>query len=414
MTERMAVDSHGCSEIPLLLTRPHKARSLTDLPGPRRATQLLDEIANAECIYGPVPPDAPLALYGAGNLGALARDFLKFVGQPAVLAVDRNAVRLASRPDWAGLQLLRPEDVSNNDKRRLRLAVCVATAPYVPLERALLDIGFCDVVPFYDIAESFRHIHPLSNGWFAAPFSAADRDNTARVLALWNDDVSRAHHLQFIAWRRLREEWVFATAPPLLNDTRFFIPEIANVLRGDEILLDAGAYHGTVTQAFAAQTKGAFRRIVAIEPDPLNRARFEQAWRNDLANDRRIVVQDFILAEADGQALFHDGLGYASQLSETGKMRAQTRPLDALGVSPTFIKLHLEGGEFAALKGARQTLISNRPLLAATVYHNADGIWKTARWLMETLTNYRILFRLHSWCGTGAVIYAIPNERYAH
>ena len=220
--------------------------------------------------------------------------------------------------------------------------------------------------------------------------------------------------LQFLAWRRLREEWAFDAAPPLPNDNRFFIPEIADVLRGDEILLDAGAYHGTVTQAFVAQTKGAFRRIVAIEPDPLNRTRFEQTWRNELADDRRIAVLDCALGESEGEAIFHDGLGYASQLSQTGNMRVQTRPLDALGISPTFIKLHLEGGELAALKGARQTLTRSRPLLAVTVYHNADGIWETACWLMETLTNYRILFRLHSWCGTGAVIYAIPNERHAH
>jgi hypothetical protein len=30
---------------------------------------------------------------------------------------------------------------------------------------------------------------------------------------------------------------------------------------------------------------------------------------------------------------------------------------------------------------------------------------------METLPDYRFLFRIHSWCGTGAVIYAIPDER---
>jgi hypothetical protein len=46
-----------------------------------------------------------------------------------------------------------------------------------------------------------------------------------------------------------------------------------------------------------------------------------------------------------------------------------------------------------------------------TVYHNADGIWKTPAWLMETLPGYRFLFRAHSWCGTGAVIYALPEEK---
>jgi hypothetical protein len=82
-----------------------------------------------------------------------------------------------------------------------------------------------------------------------------------------------------------------------------------------------------------------------------------------------------------------------------------------LQLAPTFIKLHLEGGELAALRGARETLLAHRPIVAATVYHNADGMWRTPLWLMQTLPDYRFLFRLDAWCGTGGVLYAIPNER---
>jgi hypothetical protein len=85
--------------------------------------------------------------------------------------------------------------------------------------------------------------------------------------------------------------------------------------------------------------------------------------------------------------------------------------LDALRLTLSFLKLHLEGAELPTLKGARETLLSSRPIVAATVYHNADGIWKTPLWLMQTLPDYRFLFRAHSWCGTGAVVYAIPDER---
>jgi hypothetical protein len=86
--------------------------------------------------------------------------------------------------------------------------------------------------------------------------------------------------------------------------------------------------------------------------------------------------------------------------------------LDALGPA-SFLKLHLEGAELEALKGARELLRRDRPIVAATVYHNADGIWRTPLWLMETLRDYRFLLRIDSWCGTSAVVYAIPNERSA-
>ena len=388
---------------------PHTARSFDALPGPDRAPALLAELAAAPCPYRPAPADVPLALYGAGNMGRLARDYLKEVRRDFVIAIDRDAGRIAREPEWAGVRMLYPGDVPAEAKRGVRLAVSLVTSPYVPLEKALLAEGFEDVVPFYDLAESFRHVHPLSNGWFAAPLSAQDRDSTAAVLARWHDDVSRAYHLQFLAWRRLREEWSFAAAP-VANDNRFFIPEVRQVLREDEVFLDAGAHHGHVTEAFVRHTGGTFRRIVAIEPDPASRLRLAETLKPHAA---RTAILDCALSDAEGEAVFHDGLDYASQLSDTGRLRVMRRRLDSLGLSPTFIKLHLEGAELAALKGARETLVKHRPLVAATVYHNDDGIWRTAYWLMRTLPGYRFLFRAHSWCGTGAVIYAIPDERGA-
>lgn len=389
---------------------PHKARSFTALPGPDRAPALLAEMAGATCAFAPASADVPLVLYGAGNLGRLARDYLKAVGHDFVMAIDRNAEALAREPAWSGVRLVHPDEVSAAAKHGVRLAVSVVTIPYVPLARALIERGFTDIVPFYDLAESFRDRHPLSNGWFAPPLSAQDRANTEKVLARWDDDVSRAHHLQFLAWRRIREEWTFDAAP-VSNGNRFFIPEVVAVLHGDEILLDAGAHHGNVIKAFINQTDGAFRQIVAIEPDVENRARLQENLRDWLPGDTRVTVLACALSDDDGEAKFHTGLDYASQLSPTGTIRVETRKLDTLDPAPTFIKLHLEGAELAALRGGRQTLLVNRPIVTATVYHNADGIWKTPLWLMDALPDYRFLFRTHSWCGTGAVVYAIPNER---
>jgi len=389
---------------------PHKARSFTTPPGTDQALPLLAEIATAPCPFAPATPRQPLALYGAGKLGQLARDFLTSVGLDFVMAIDRNARQLAEEPAWTGVPLLQPDEVDDVAKRETRLAVSVVTTPYVPLERSLAELGFADIVPFFDLAESFRHIHPLSNGWFAPPLTAEDRENTTRVLGLWDDNISRAHHLQFLAWRRLREEWTFKSAP-LSGGNRFFIPEVNRVLRSDETLLDAGAHYGSVTKAFATQCGGSFRQIITIEPDSSNRACLRKNLQSWLRDDPRIAVHDWVLAAEEGETKFHEGLGYASQISDTGRTKVRTRRIDALGLLPTFIKLHLEGAELAALKGARRTLLSHRPIVAATVYHNADGIWKTPLWLMETLPDYRFLFRVDSWCGNGAVVYCLPKER---
>ncbi len=391
---------------------PHRARSFATLPDACTAVRLLDEIAGGACDFAPVPMDRPLALYGAGSLGRMAREFLTSVGHDFALVIDRNADELARDPYWSGIDLMHPDQVPDVSKRMFRLAVSIVTSPYVPIERSLHKLGFDDVVPFYDLAESFRVLHPLSNGWFAPALTSHDRQNAAAVLANWHDDESRAHHLGFMAWRRLREEWTFEAAP-VVTGNRFFIPQVTDVLHDEEVFVDAGAHHGSVTGTFIRQTKGAFERITAIEPDPANRAILEDNLQSWLPRDRRVTTYGCALAEAVGTAPFCDGFGYASQLSPLGATRIATRPLDTLELSPTFLKLHLEGGELAALKGGRQTLLSNRPIIAATVYHNADGIWQTPLWLMETLPDYRFLFRCHSWCGTGAVIYAVPEELHA-
>jgi FkbM family methyltransferase len=389
---------------------PHLARSFTALPGPDRAAALLAETATKPCDFAPENDDRPIALYGAGKLGRLACEFLNVAGRDAAMVIDRNASLRAQEPAWAGTSVLAPYDVPDKVKRDVRLAVSLVMQAYVPVERSLLALGFEDVVPFYDLAEGLRDRHPLSNGWFAPPLSVQDRDNTERVLAAWDDDISRAHHLQFIAWRRLREEWTFEPAPPA-NEERFFIPEVARTLGEDEILLDAGAHHGSVTESFVRQTKGAFRQVIAVEPDPASRATLERTLRSCLPGDERVSIRDCALAEDDGEAIFHGGLGYASQLSPTGSLRITTRRLDTLDLKPTFVKFHLEGGELAALKGAHATLLAQRPIIAATVYHNADGIWKTPLWLMQNLPDYRFLFRADAWCGTGAVLYGLPKER---
>ena len=390
----------------------HSTRSFAESPDTDTAVGLLAEIAGVTCAFSPVPMDRPLALYGAGSLGRLAREFLTGVGHDFALAIDRNAEALARDPYWAGVELKHPDDVPQAAGRMFRVAVSIVTSPYVPIERSLLEQGFDDVVPFYDVAESFRAEHPLSNGWFALALTGRDQTNTAKVLANWHDDVSRAHHLGFIAWRRLREEWTFDAAP-VITDNRFFIPERMSVLRDHETFVDGGAHYGSVTKSFIKRTHGAFERIAAIEPDAVNRSVLNDNLDDWLAQTARVSVYDCALGENEGQALFREGLGYASQFSLLGKTPIAVHPLDTLGLSPTFIKLHLEGAELAALKGGLRTLRANRPIIAATVYHNADGIWQTPLWLMENLEGYRFLFRNHGWCGTGAVVYAIPDERYA-
>jgi FkbM family methyltransferase len=271
----------------------------------------------------------------------------------------------------------------------------------------LTNRGFSSVQPFYDLADLVRVDHPLANGWIGPPLTERERQVVLDVMARWDDDVSRAHYLQFLAWRILREEWSFEGAPVTIGN-RYFIPEVVSVLHDHETFLDGGAYHGDVSKWFSELVSGQYDQIIAVEPDPLN---FSALHLASSSEEREWCLSKRALADYEGYSKFSSGADLASKLSDRGQVYVRSTSIDANFYSLTFLKLHLEGGELAALRGARDMLESQRPIVAATVYHNADGICKTAAWLMKTLENYRFLFRNHGWCGSGAVIYAIPVER---
>ncbi|MBK1709321.1 FkbM family methyltransferase [Marichromatium gracile] len=380
------------------------------VPDRARAEALLDELCARPPVGEPRTVDRPLLLYGAGNLGRMARAYFATLGIPLLGVVDVAAARHRADPVWRGVALFAPDEVSPEQRATSLLAVCIATHPYAPLAERLCAEGWADCVPFYDITEAYRDRHPLGNGWFATDLTERDRVGMRRVLTRWADDRSRAHHLQFIAWHRRREEWVFDDAPVTVDD-RYFIPEVCERLGPGERLVDLGAHHGEVCERLLALLGGKVERIDAVEPDPDHLVRLD-VWRAALPTALRARVRliDAVLGAHPGPTRFRAGLGYASQRAPGGAAREQTT-LDRLGLAPSLLKLHLEGAELEVLEGGLETLRRHRPIIAATCYHNALGLWRMTDWLATRLDDYRLLFRLHAWCGTGAVIYALPRER---
>ncbi|MEM5471645.1 FkbM family methyltransferase [Hoeflea sp. AS60] len=388
----------------------YPSRWFDRVPSLFEAHVLLQELADQACLASPVAPAGPLVIYGAGTFGRMALDFLSDVGVEPALVVDARADQIRHVDAWKGIDVRAPHEVPEQIKAEALLAVSIVTSPVSPLMQELQNQGWQNVVPFYDVAESYRPSHPLSNGWFAEPLQPADMVGITECLDAWGDDLSRAHHLSFLAWRLARQEWHF-DGVSIDNSNRFFIPEVVDALKDGDLFLDGGAHHGSVSKAFLAA--GAQEsRIVAFEPDQANADQFE-VWHASLREPvrTRVELRRVALDAISRDRKFHGGLGFMSQLTGDGPQSIVTQTIDMANLDPGFVKLHLEGGELDALKGGLETFSRSRPVIAVTVYHNADGVWRTACWLRHNLHNYCLLMRVHSWCGTGAVIYALPKER---
>jgi FkbM family methyltransferase len=380
-------------------------------PDINEARTLLRDLANRQNDSVPRTVDKPLVLYGAGNLGVMAREYFDRLSIPFLYVVDKDPIRYAGSRSWNNVQVMRPDDVPKEDRGRCLLAVCIATQPYRSISAPLHSQGWRDVVPFYDIAEAYKDRHPLSNGWFAGLLDDEDMEGVHYALANWADDISRAHHLQFIAWHKLREEWMFTSAPVTTGD-RFFIPQVQATFSDHEVFVDCGAHHGEVSLRFMDSVHRKFTMVYAIEPDTCNSSVLRSnLCGNKEAAQEKIQIIECALGKQTMDAPFFHSLDYSSQISSLSKDKAQVRTLDGMDIPATFIKYHLEGWEYDALLGSVNTLNRYRPIIAVTTYHNRDGLWKIPAYLMRQLREYVFLLRLHSWVGTGCVLYAIPCER---
>lgn len=378
----------------------------TTLPSPKNEGKFLESILSSKIKLLPRKIDKPIILYGAGNLGKMAKDFLDYLDIPFLYVVDENVSKYKNDKYWFRTKIINPSKVKEIDKKNCLLLICVVTIPIIDLRSRLMSDGWKDVAIFYDVSQYYHNKYPLNNGWFLKTLKDREKRIIKKVSLLLADNVSRIYYLRFLAWRRLRVELLFENKL-ITNNNRFFIPEILRILDKNEVFVDCGAYKGHVVEKFLKIVKNKYKMIYAIEPDNASFKILEKQFENNI----RVKTISYALSNKDGKGKFYNGFDFTSQLNGNGKKIINTTKLDSLNIEATFIKIHLEGGELRALSGAIKTIIKYRPIIAVTLYHNSDGIWKIPIFLMNKTKNYSYYLRQHSWAGTGAVLYAIPKER---
>ena len=75
--------------------------------------------------------------------------------------------------------------------------------------------------------------------------------------------------------------------------------------------------------------------------------------------------------------------------------------------SITFIKMDVEGAEYEALRGAEQTIRTQRPKLAISIYHKPEDILDLPQLLLSYQPEYRFYLRHYCIFNNETVLYAI-------
>lgn len=357
----------------------------------------------------------PVVLMGAGGLGRRALGGLRRHGVTPLAFADNAPARHGTSID--GVPVLSPADAARRFGRTAVFVVTIwgANSPhrFAHSCEQLRALG-CDVV------SSFPPLFWKYAGDLL-PFYLQDlpsrlldeRDQVARGFDVWSDEASRA---EYVAQVRFRLNADFDGLGHPVGHPQYF-PDDLFAWRGDEWIVDAGAYDGDTIRTIALLHGDRFAHVLAVEPDPSNYARLEATVSGLPEAVRAKVSCRQVAAGAAPAILYLDATGTASSTAtmtagaRTIAVEADTIDAMTADARPTFLKFDIEGFEIDALRGAKGTIDAHAPIVAVCVYHVQHHLWRIPLLLRSWRDDYALFLRPHNEEGWDLVCYAVPQAR---
>ncbi|MCM1047763.1 MAG: FkbM family methyltransferase [Clostridiales bacterium] len=179
----------------------------------------------------------------------------------------------------------------------------------------------------------------------------------------------------------------------------------------EEVFVDAGGYDGKTSKLFIQWCRNRYKKIYVFEPEEKN---IIQCERNLIAEKAKFEVIPYGLWDKKYRLNFVENSNGTSHIAEeilADEPESTYIPVDSLdhliNDNITFIKMDIEGAEYAAIKGAEKTIKRCRPKLAISIYHNDNDIWELPKLIMDIRPDYRLYLRHYSVAQAETVLYAI-------
>jgi FkbM family methyltransferase len=370
--------------------------------------ELMDNAVNP---FLPPPYDnKSVIIYGAGQMGEASSTFLVKAGVKVECFIDKN-------PNIRGklinnIPVIHPEDLSYEQKQKYLFAVGVIKISYNSIAGYLRSIGCKNICYVGHLIQQSYGKASIANVWYFDSMTYEERNALNAAFEQFADDTSRISLIQLLYWIILgieRDELQTISDP----EDKYFISEVMDVLRDDEIFVDCGAYNGNTIARIESRTNSRYAAIHSFEPGPENFKILQDSVQKN-PNRKKISIYPFGLGIEDAERNFTVGLGLTSRYTATEK--GQLVPMKRLDSAMTdvqysFLKVYGLGIGWEVIAGASQTLTKYRPIVAINIHHSRADLVKVPQLLMESLKNYNFYLRLHGYCGSEAVMYAIPQER---
>jgi FkbM family methyltransferase len=169
----------------------------------------------------------------------------------------------------------------------------------------------------------------------------------------------------------------------------FFLPT------DNETYLDIGCLDGNSIADYIKFCSGRYKNIIGLEPDTLN---FKTTV--NMINDKKFKNVNIIskgVWSSTTELHFNNTGNGSSRIVESGDVIVPVTKIDDVLAGyeggNMLIKMDVEGAELEVLKGAKSTLLSNKPRLAICLYHKPEDIIDIPVFLSDLVPEYRFFIR---------------------
>lgn len=267
----------------------------------------------------------------------------------------------------------------------------------------LKALGVNDLLTYILYRQDRKHqskTMEIAKNYFSA--HAKELDAVCDLLA---DDFSKQVYQSAILYRQTRNP---KDAPPFSRNDQYFVSSIVP-LGTEEVFVDCGAFDGDTMKAFRKASHNRYKQIICFEP-------LEKYHRilTKRGKGKHVTAICAGVYKETTTLSFHDSGKGSAFVSDTREETSRV-PVRAIDDTPecreaTFIKMDVEGSELDALKGARETILRNRPKLAICLYHHHGDFIHIPNWIHSLVPEYKLYVRHHSASINETVLYAIPEE----
>lgn len=175
----------------------------------------------------------------------------------------------------------------------------------------------------------------------------------------------------------------------------------------NEIFVDAGMYDGRTSERFI-ELCPSYAGVIGIEANPTNM----QNIKTRLNKYKNVSIYNNALCDSESVLRFGVIGGEGAKISDEGEMQVQGIIGDKLDIRPTFMKFDIEGAEYDALIGFKETIQKYKPKMAISAYHSLRDHWRLIRLINDICPDYKLYLKHHYGYEDlyGTILYAVVDN----